>query len=91
MPGPQEWDRGGFQRWLKTRPPVVQAFAKLHPDLIPGAKIVLPVIGDHWLIGFLEQEDQRIGLLVTPINPAVDYDGAVEARMRICADHFEQP
>ena len=69
-----------WQAWLKTRPKAVRDFTAKHP-LRPGDKI-----GDNWFLGFGEYEGGGIGLIVTPVNPGEDYQGAVEAREHVCAN-----
>lgn len=74
--------------WMKTRPQNVQDFAKAHP-LEPGDKVDCDGEILHF-IGYGEDEEGRVGLLVTHIDPLVDYDAAVEARQQICPDHFDK-
>jgi len=78
--------KSAFARWLLTRPQNVQDFAAKNPFL-PGDKVMTPE-GDTWFMGYGEYEDGRVGLIVTPIDPARDYDAAVAARQQICPEHF---
>lgn len=79
-----------FADWLKTRPANVQAFAERHPFL-PGDNLVHG--GETvWFLGYGEWKDTgqgSVGLIVSPVNPIEDYDGAVAQRCHICPDHFE--
>jgi hypothetical protein len=86
-----------FEEWLATRPDNIVAFCRMHPVLLPGVELQLPeLVPMHpvaklcYLIGFTEEPD-GIGLMVTPIDPLVDYHGAIAAKERLCAGHFRQP
>lgn len=73
---------GDYMGWLADRPACVQALAKRHP--IGG---LYEVRGkDHWLIGYNEANL----LVLTPVNPHEDLDGAYSADfIYVCADHYE--
>lgn len=83
-----EEGQAAWQEWLKTRPQNVQDFAKAHP-IEPGDMVNCDGEIIHF-IGYGEYEDGRVGLIVTHIDPSVDYEAAVEARQQICPDHFEK-
>jgi hypothetical protein len=70
-----------FQEWLATRPECVQKLAARHRL---GARYNVDGV-THWLIGYTENDM----IIVSPIDPSVDYDGANENRVHICASHFE--
>jgi hypothetical protein len=79
--------------WLATRPPIVaDAFRKYLPYV--GGKIDLGDGIDRWFMGIAEgaecrNEDDLFAIL-TPVDPAVDYDAATVAeRTHICLTHFE--
>lgn len=78
-----------YARWLKTRPRAVQQFAAAYPFL-PGDTVAHG--GETlWFMGYAEEADGRVGILVSQIDPARDYDGAVGSRQLICSDHFPMP
>lgn len=67
-------------RWLASRPESVQRLAAEFPMdsvfTVKGVKM--------WIIGYTESDS----LLITPINPDLDYEGAMAARRRLCAQHL---
>lgn len=75
-----EWHRE-WEEWLSSRPPDVQEVARRLPPgcaLDQGGMML-------YLLGYQEQEG-GVGLIMSPINPAVDYDGANDVRVYICAE-----
>jgi hypothetical protein len=66
-----------FEKWLEGRPPHVIASARRYP---PGT--CLEKHGKIWWVVGYHDDDGRV--LVTPINPAVDYERAVAERAPIC-------
>lgn len=75
-----------FKDWLKTRPKNVQEFAAQHP-YEPGN--VLELDGKPmWFLGYGEYEGGDVGLIVSPINPEIDYDAALKQAQHICPTHF---
>lgn len=70
-----------WNEWLETRPECVQNLAKRFPL---GMKFL---IGNHlmYLIGYSEKDE----LLLTSIDPAKDYDNAVEKRIPIKLEEIE--
>lgn len=76
-----------FATWLKTRPKNVQDFAVKH-SLQPGD--TLEIDGNtFWFLGYGVHADERVGAIVTSVNPSDDYDQAVAQRKHISADCFE--
>ena len=76
-----------FAGWLRTRPAKVQAFAAKYP-LLPGD--TWDNDGELlWFIGYTEWGDSGVGLIVSPVNPSTDYDGAIAAKRYICPDHCD--
>jgi len=78
--------------WFRTRPLVVQ---KAHDIWSPGDKFL---IDDEmvYLIGFSETEDSDnsgnphdLMLILSKIDPTLDYEGAINNVFRICARHFK--
>lgn len=70
-----------YQAWLASRPEVVQRLAHQFP---PGTRVHLD--GDlHWVVGW----DEGGLLILSPINPSVDYDAALAAKVYLCPDHLE--
>ena len=76
-----------LEQWLKTRPAVIQAAARKWPI---GTTI------DHagarlYLVGWGEPTDgsDAVTLIMSPIDPAEDYESAIAQAVRVCADHIE--
>lgn len=70
-------------KWLATRPSQIQELAKRFPlGNVYNVKGV-----DHWLIGYGEGE--HANLILTPIDPAVDFDEAMKQKIYACSHHFE--
>lgn len=75
---PQQAKRA-YQYWLSTRPKCVQRMARKFP---PGCTFVLDEDGTRrFLVGYQEPDH----LIVSTINPQVDYAGAYASRELICA------
>lgn len=72
--------------WMKTRPQHIQDFHTKH-GFLPGVTIEINGCKLYFL-GYGEQNDKKVGLIVTLIDPSEDYDLAVSKRQHICADHF---
>jgi len=66
-----------YAEWLASRPPLVRQTLQRFPPM------TLVVIDDrtHFVIGASEDGD----LLISPINPHDDYEGALDAVVTICA------
>jgi hypothetical protein len=69
----------GFQEWLETRPESVR---KLAAEFPLGSSIIN---GDDvfYLLGYTENDM----LIISDINPGVDYEGALENTQYVCASH----
>lgn len=71
-----------YQQWLSDKPQHLQEFAKTCP-MYPGAKIIIQE-RLYWLVGFSENPTTlAVGLLISPINPHIDYEGAKAASISI--------
>lgn len=69
-----------FKRWLRTRPKCVQLLAAEFP-----IETTVEIDGEkHWVMGWTEGDQ----LIITPVDPVEDYDGAFEARTYLCAGHL---
>ena len=77
-----------FIAWLATRPAAVQEFAAKHPYQ-PGDIIEAPDGSARWFFGYQEFDGGDVGLIVTAIDPADDYDVAYAAREYVCPEHFQ--
>lgn len=68
--------------WVASRPPEIRA---LVAEFRPG--LAVSVDGErHYVIGYNEGDM----LIVSPINPCVDYDGALADKVYVCAAHFRE-
>ncbi len=68
-----------YEQWLLTRPEAVQAigwFIRPGDRLVLGGEIL-------YLLGFGEYEE-GVGLIVSRVDPAHDYEGAKASRVYIC-------
>ncbi len=71
-----------FEQWLKTRPPEIQKLGKEFPV---GTKVTVPGQTKLWtLVGYAEGDV----LLISPIDPLVDYKSSISQRQRVCAEHY---
>lgn len=69
-----------MEAWISSMPAKVQVVARRFP---PGT--ILQVEGQPMhVISFPEREDGSVGLGVTPVNPAVDYERAKKEPLYIC-------
>lgn len=76
----EAWDQ-----WIDKQPLRVASFIRRN-NLKPG-----DMIGDWYFFGCLSYDNtDDVGLIVTSINPLVDYDGACEARVKIRPRHIRQ-
>jgi len=74
--------KAAMEEWLKGRPPIIRELAeRFHP----GVRIML---GEEelFLLGYRENG----GLIVTPICPGIDYDGAMAKRRNLCPECVDQ-
>jgi hypothetical protein len=71
-----------YKTWLSKRPLKIQAMAAEFPMATP-----LDVKGiKHWIIGYNEGDM----LILSPIDPNLDYDDSVEQKIYACASHFRK-
>lgn len=75
-----ESDLPTFEDWLKTRPLCVQKLAK---EFGLGTRVTYNNVF-YYILGYCE--DDR--LIFSSIDPAVDYDAAMERKIYVCADHL---
>lgn len=71
---------GPYAEWLATRPECVQ---KLAAEFPLGMPIVVDGV-EHWVIGYNESDM----LLISPLNPADDFEGSKAAKAYLCAAHL---
>lgn len=70
------------EAWLKTRPECVQKLAKEFP-----LNITVQLKGKLlYMVGYNEKDT----LIMSEINPSEDYEGAIEHRVYICAEHLRE-
>lgn len=77
-----------FARWLKTRPEAIRRLAARFP---PESTFELEgkIL---YLIGYSEAEEPgQEGLIVSPVDPKADYEGAMAAKIYLCADCLPPP
>ncbi len=64
--------------WLANKPKAVQDFAHLHPNLTLGCCFHYPNQTTLYFLGYGEYGgDNKIGLLISPIDPYDDYELSV--------------
>lgn len=82
----QETEPQTMDEWLLTRPPQIRALAQRFPF-----NAVYNLRGrPHFLLGFSEVAGGGTPVLIlSPVNPAIDYDGACNARLYVCPEHFD--
>lgn len=73
-----------YEQWLASRPTAVQQRAKEYPPMTR----LLSSEGVAFVIGYSEEEDGRVGLWVTAIDPRGDFYRAFAERRRVCAHHL---
>lgn len=73
-------NRSAMEEWLSTRPRCVQEMAREFP---PGASFIMAGVL-HYIVGYREPDV----LMVSPFNPAVDYDRALAHKKYMCAEHL---
>lgn len=76
-----------YEEWLASRPACVQELAKRFPlgstFMVKGEK--------HYLMGYTENEDpEEQCLILSPINPSIDYEASKAASIYAHARHFER-
>jgi hypothetical protein len=80
-------DNAALTEWLKTRPAIVQRLAKEFPLL---SRVQVPPHREYWyVVGWIEQPSEcGDTLIISPIDPSVDYDKSMAARAHVCAEHY---
>lgn len=71
-----------YNAWLKTRPKRVQKLAKEFPM---GTCVQFGGEMLH-LLGWTENDS----IILSPINPSEDYDGALDKKVYACASHLRK-
>jgi hypothetical protein len=82
-------DNATFEEWLKTRPPQVQALAAEFPlDYIIPQKLTAKLSKDrqYFVIGWTEDDH----LIISHIDPFLDYDEGLNNRQYLCAAHLRE-
>lgn len=69
--------------WLATKPKCVRELAAEFP---PGTQLDIHGV-TNWVIGWTEND----ALVVSELDPNVDFDAAHEQRGYVCAEHFRVP
>lgn len=78
-------DGVSIEAWIATRPTAIQVLAKEYP---PGSAFDFAGVR-YYLIGYGEAEKETENMLiVSQIDPAADYEGAIEAREYIHVRHL---
>lgn len=74
-----------LERWIASRPVIIQQAAKKWP-----LGTVLHVDGrELHLIGWAETEQaDEVSLILSPIDPTVDYEGALREKVYVCSHHI---
>ena len=79
-----------MSEWLKGKPPAVIAMAE---RVKPGQCITVRDT-DYFVVGFGEREDGKVDLLVSFVDPRIDYEAAFadheKNRTVICAEHLTE-
>jgi len=74
-----------LEEWLDGRPETIKELARQYP---PGTRIIIK--GEmNWVVKYWETKDGEAVLGISNIDPAIDYDRAIESEEFICADHLE--
>lgn len=66
--------------WLASRPESVQKLAAE----FPGGTVIMFDGVSHHILGYTEDDT----LILSPVNPGVDYDSAMSNRVYLCAQHL---
>jgi hypothetical protein len=69
-----------MEAWIASRPESVRKLAAEFPI---ESRLDTPD-GPMWIIGYTEDDF----LIISPINPFDDYDGAHEQKRYVCAHHY---
>lgn len=74
-----------MDEWLLTRPPEIRAMAARFPF-----DAIYSLNGrPHFLLGFSVTSGAGELLILSPINPATNYKAARQARIYVCAEHYD--
>lgn len=77
MPNPKT-----LEEWIAQRPPSVQKLALMFP--ISSQVYIEDIL--HYIVGYTEGNM----VMITHIDPVVDYNAALKARKYICVKHLEE-
>lgn len=75
-----------YLKWLSTRPKAIQEAGLRYR---PGQELMLHG-KKYYVIGFGEVDGEFASLLVSKIDPTLDYEGAIATKQRICIGCVEQ-
>ncbi len=75
----------GYLTWLRKRPMKVQSLAWEFP---PGSQVQIASGLRMHIVGYSEENDGTVLLLVSPDDPMEDYDLAVANRETLCPSHI---
>ncbi len=79
---PPDFDQNGWDAWVRSRPECVQKLIEEFP-----IASILRVDGElFYLIGWNEDDS----LIISPVDPAEDYDGAIAVKEYLCAKHLRK-
>jgi hypothetical protein len=76
--------RGEVLGWFESRPPAVRALFRRFP---PGSTFSIDGRTAH-VVSVAETTDEP-GMMLSYIDPAEDYDGALATRFFVCGDHLK--
>lgn len=81
-----------YQRWYNSRP----AYVRRAVDRWPPMTMVLIDHVKHYVLGYSEtavseqsEDILDLMLIISSVNPADDYPGAIKAQIFVCAKHLE--
>lgn len=72
-----------YAEWLATRPESVR---KLHEEFKDIRGFLQPNGRIYYIIGYTEGDE----VLVSPIDPREDFDGAIDTKVPLCASHLRE-
>lgn len=82
---PPAKDEERYQHWLRGRPAQIQAAARRWH---PGTYFETPD-GILHVVGYSETDTDEVMLILSPIDPALDYRRACKEVIRVCASHLD--
>lgn len=71
-----------LQAWIAARPKPVRALAERFP---PGVRVQTNDSDRYYVVGYQEVERAAPMLMVSSVNPADDYEAAIDELTLICA------